>query len=114
MPLNLASVSGSSGAKSPARSPEQYIEDHLSALKTNAQHCLDDVVAYTQLHPHETLPCAVGAGYALRVLPTARILGGVIRLALLMMKPAALLYGVSKLWHAAQKTAPRQNEREAS
>lgn len=113
-PSNPTSVPGSSGAESPARSPEQFIEDQLAGLKTNAQHCLDDVVAYTQLHPHETLLCAVGAGYALRVLPTARILGGVIRLALLMMKPAALIYGVSKLWHAAQKTAPRQNKREAS
>ena len=111
---NPTSVPGAYGAESPARSPEQFIEDHLAALKTNAQHRLDDVVAYTQLHPHETLICAVGAGYALRVLPTTRILGGVIRLALLLLKPAALIYGVSKLWHAAQKKRPASKRTVAS
>ena len=96
-----------------ARSPEQFIEDQLAALKTNAQHCLDDLGAYTQLHPHQTLLSALGAGYALRVLPTTRILGGVIHLAMLMLKPAALIYGVSKLWHATQKSAPPRGTSEA-
>lgn len=113
-PTNPTPDPGSHAAETPARSPEQFIEDQLAALKTNAQHCLDDLGAYTQLHPHQTLLSALGAGYALRVLPTARILGGVIHLALLMLKPAALIYGVSKLWHGTQKSAPPHRTPEAS
>ena len=87
------------------RSPEQFIADQLAALKTNAQRCLDDRGAQTQLHPHQTLLWALGAGYLLRMLPTTRILGGVTGLALALLKPAALIYGVSKLWHATPKNA---------
>ena len=96
------------------RSPEQFIADQLAALKTNAQRCLDDVVAQTQLHPHQTLLWALGAGYVLRVLPTTRILGGVTGLALALLKPAALIYGVSKLWHATQKSASPDRQQELS
>ena len=97
----------SPGGEAPTRTPEQFIEDQLAALKANAQRCLDDVDAHTQLYPHQTLLYALGAGYALRVLPTTRILNGVIRLALELVKPVALIYGVSKLWHSTQKKSPR-------
>ncbi len=94
------------------RSPEQFIADQLAGLKANAQRCLDDVGAQTQLHPHQTLLWALGTGYLLRMLPTTRILGGVTGLAVTLLKPAALLYGVSKIWQATQKSPgvdrPRQ------
>lgn len=105
-PTNEKPESGSTAAESPTRSPEQFIEDQYAALKTNAQRCLDDVGAHTQLHPHQALLCALGTGYVLRVLPTTRILSGVIRLALELAKPVALIYGLSKLWRATQKDTP--------
>ena len=104
MPTNTDSIA----AESPSRSPEQFMEDQLAALKANAQRCLDDVGAHTQLYPHQTLLWALGTGYVLRALPTTRILGGVIRLSVALLKPAALIYGVSKLWQATQKSAPQQ------
>ena len=104
----------SAAAESPSRSPEQFMEDQLGALKTNAQRCLDDLGAHTQLYPHQTLLWALGTGYALRALPTTRILGGVVRLSVALLKPAALVYGVSKLWHATQKNALPRRTRDAS
>ncbi len=92
-------------AGAPTRSPEQFIEDQLAALKANAQQCLDDVTAHTKGHPHQTVLWALGTGYVLRVLPTMRILGGAVRLSVALLKPAALLYGVSKLWHATQNSS---------
>ena len=94
--------------ESPSRSPEQFIEGQLAALKTNVQCCLDDVAAHTQLHPHQSLLWALGTGYVLRVLPTTRILGGAVRLSVALLKPAALIYGAAKLWHATQKSAPQK------
>jgi hypothetical protein len=35
------------------------------------------------------------------------ILSGVIRLALVLLKPAALIYGAAKLWQKTQETARR-------
>jgi len=106
--------SGRPLAEAPSRSPEEFLTDQLSALKINAQRCLDDVGAHTRLHPHKTLLWALGAGYVLRVLPTTRILGGVTHLAVVLLKPAALIYGVSKLWHATQRNGPPPRTREVS
>lgn len=95
-------------------SPEQFIADQLAGLKANAQRCLDDVGAQTQLHPHQTLLWALGAGYLLRMLPTTRILGGVTSLALALPKPAALIYGAWKLWHVTQNSASPDRQQELS
>ncbi len=97
------------------RSPERFIADQLAGLKANTQRCLDDVGAQTQLHPHQTLLWALGAGYLLRMLPTTRILAGVTGLTLALLKPAALIYGASKVWQATQKsTTPRRQQEPAT
>ena len=95
-------------------SPEQFIADQFAALKTNAQRCLDDVSAQTQLHPHQTLLWALGAGYVLRMLPTTRILSEVTGLAVTLLKPAVLIYGMSKVWHTMQKSATSVRQQELS
>lgn len=92
--------------ETPARSPEQFVTDKFNELRANAQRQLADVEAHTQLHPHKTILLALGAGYALRILPTTRILAGVTRLALGLLKPAALVYGVSKLWQISRERLP--------
>ena len=77
--------------------PHTAVDDVLDNVKATSQRALDEVVAYTKDHPDKALLFAVTAGYALRVLPVARILGGVIRLAVPLVKPAALYYGISKI-----------------
>ncbi len=93
-------------AEPAARSPEQFIADKYHDLRTNAQRRLAEVDAHTKLHPHQTILWALGAGYALRVLPTTRILAGVTRLAVALLKPAAVAYGVSKLWQVSREHLP--------
>lgn len=85
--------------------PAHFIEDQIASASANTERCLDDIAAYTQRHPHQALLSAMAAGYALRVLPAARILGGLIRLGLIILKPAALVYGVAKLWSSLQNRA---------
>ncbi len=96
------------------RSPEQFIADQLAGLKADAQRCLDDVGAQTQLHPHQTLLWALGAGYLLRMLPSTRILAGATGLTVTLLKPAALLYGVAKIWQATQKITPADRSQQTS
>lgn len=90
------------GDRISARSPEQFLEDRFNLARETVQHSLDDLEAYVQLRPQQALLSALGAGYVLRMLPTTRLLGGTIRLALSLLKPAALIYGLSKIWYATQ------------
>ncbi len=78
--------------------PDQFLEEGMALAKANVNRCLDDVVAETQRNPLRSLMWALGAGYLLRLLPTTRVLGGLVRLFLILVKPAALIYGLSKLW----------------
>ena len=61
---------------------------------------------------------AVVIGYLLRSLPIAQLLGGIARLFLALLRPAALLFAVMKVLEVAQLRTRRahaaQLEREAS
>lgn len=50
--------------------------------------------------PLKAAGIAVGAGVLLAILPVARILGGLVRLGVLLLKPALLIFGVVKLLEA--------------
>lgn len=91
-----------SPVETPMKSPEDLIQSTLETARDNVSRCIHDVIAHTQQHPEEALLYALGAGYALRMLPTVRILSGVAGLALRLVKPAVLVYGASKLWHVVQ------------
>ena len=43
------------------------------------------------------------AGYVLNRLPLGRILSGLLRLLIVALKPAILIYGAAKLYQAAQE-----------
>jgi hypothetical protein len=43
------------------------------------------------------------AGYILNRLPIGRILGGLLRLLAVALKPAVLIYGATKLYQATQE-----------
>ncbi|GEP45622.1 hypothetical protein [Brevifollis gellanilyticus] len=73
------------------------VDEALDNVKTTTKRAMDEVMAYTESHPDRALLYAVTAGYALRVLPVARILGGVVRLAVPLVKPAILYYGITKI-----------------
>jgi len=53
--------------------------------------------------PGQSLLYAFVAGFVLNRLPIGRVLGGVVRLFALALKPAILIYGATKLYQAAQE-----------
>ncbi len=73
------------------------VDEALANVTATTKRAMDEALAYTQNHPDKALLYAVTAGYALRVLPVARILGGVFRLAVPLVKPAILYYGITKI-----------------
>jgi hypothetical protein len=66
----------------------------------------DDILAQTETYvrenPVQSLAYAVLAGFVLNRLGLGRIVRGVVRLSLLALKPAILIYGAAKLYEAAQ------------
>ena len=99
-------------SQAPARSPERFIEDKLLEVRGSTQVCLDELAGHARAHPHQALLSAVGVGYLLRVLPTTRLLRVVLRLVFALLKPAVLIYGVSKLWEVSQKSSSESDLRE--
>jgi len=99
-------------SEAPARSPERFIEDKLLEVRGNTQVCLDELAGHARANPHQAMLSALGVGYLLRMLPTARLLRVVARLAFALLKPAVLIYGISKLWEVSQKNASQTDSRQ--
>ncbi len=101
-PQSVVATSAASAAKeienraADILSPNAVDDAVANACKTT-KHAFDEALAYTKGHPDKALLYAATAGYALRVLPVARILGGVVRLAVPLVKPAILYYGITKI-----------------
>ncbi len=61
--------------------------------------------------PTQSLLYAFAAGYVLNRLPLGRVLGGFLRLIIMALKPAVLIYGAAKLYQMAQEREPLQHQR---
>ena len=67
----------------------------------------DDILAQTETYvrenPVQSMAYALLAGFVLNRLGVGRIVRGVVRLGLLALKPAILIYGAAKLYEATQE-----------
>ncbi len=95
------------GATSAIREPDiaqadRFAQETLSSARAHAERCLADVIDYARTSPEKALLSAVAGGYVLRMLPLTRILAALVGVALLLLKPAALIFGVAKLWQKVQ------------
>jgi hypothetical protein len=64
---------------------------------------VEDIADYARTNPEQAMLSAVGVGYILRMLPTARLIRVVLRLVFALLKPALLIYGISKVYSASQQ-----------
>jgi hypothetical protein len=75
-------------------------------LRYTREH-FDDLLAQTETYvrenPVQSLAYALLTGFVLNRLGIGRIIRGIVRLALLALKPAILIYGAAKLYEAAQE-----------
>ena len=71
----------------------------------------DDLLAQTETYvrenPVQSVAYAVLAGFVLNRLGIGRIIRSIVRLALLALKPAILIYGAAKLYEASQEEDSR-------
>ncbi|MGA7274831.1 MAG: hypothetical protein WBX14_08310 [Candidatus Udaeobacter sp.] len=88
-----------SSAQVAAELPErgvQWVKDQVEAV-------LSETEDYVREKPAQSLVCAFVAGYVLNRLPLGRVLSGLLRLLIVALRPAILIYGAAKLYRAAQK-----------
>ncbi len=71
-------------------------DDLFDQARETSKRVIQECVSYARSNPDRALLTALTAGYVLRMLPVPRMLAGIVRLALPLVKPAALLYAASK------------------
>jgi hypothetical protein len=72
-------------------------------MKEQLEAVLSDTEDYVREKPAQSLLYAFIAGYILNRLPIGRILSGLLRLLVVALRPAILIYGATKLYQAAQE-----------
>jgi hypothetical protein len=88
-----------SSAEVAAELPErgvQWVKDQVETV-------LSETEDYVRQKPAQSLVWAFVAGYVLNRLPLGRILSGLLRLLIVALRPAILIYGAAKLYQAAQE-----------
>jgi hypothetical protein len=82
---------------------EELPERGLFWAKEQFEATLSQTEDYVREKPAQSLLYAFIAGYILNRLPIGRILGGLLRLLAVALKPAILIYGATKLYQTAQE-----------
>jgi hypothetical protein len=88
-----------SSAEVAAELPErgvQWVKDQVESV-------LSETEDYVREKPAQSLMWAFVAGYVLNRLPLGRVLSGLLRLLIVALRPAILIYGAAKLYQAAQE-----------
>lgn len=73
----------------------RYTREHVEDIVGQAEE-------YVRENPGQALLYAFVAGYVLNRLPLGSILRGMVKLSLLALRPAMLVYGASRVYQAAQ------------
>ncbi|PYK13694.1 MAG: hypothetical protein DME65_00950 [Verrucomicrobia bacterium] len=89
--------------RSTAEVAAELPERGLHWVKEQVETALSETEGYVREKPAQSLLCAFMAGYVLNRLPLVRILAGVLRLVMVALRPAILIYGAAKLYQAAQE-----------
>jgi hypothetical protein len=74
----------------------QWVKDRVEAV-------VNETGEYVREKPAQSLLYAFAAGYVLNHLPLGRVIGGLLRLLMVALKPAVVIYGAAKLYQAAQE-----------
>ena len=95
-------------------SPEiaaEFPERGVQWVKDRVETVVNETGEYVREKPTQSLLYAFAAGYVLNRLPVRLVFGGVIRLLMIALKPAILIYGAARLYQAAQDESSRSTQR---
>jgi predicted nucleic-acid-binding protein len=81
----------------------EFPERGMQWVKDRVETVVNETGEYVREKPTQSLFYALAVGYVLNRLPVRLVIGGLIRLLLFALKPAALIYGAAKLYQVAQQ-----------
>jgi len=88
----------------------EFPERGMQWMKDRVEAVVNDTGEYVREKPTQSLLYAFAAGYIFNRLPLGRVLGGFLRLLMLALKPAVLIYGAAKLYQAVQERETLQRQ----
>ena len=83
--------------------PEDFAMKGLRYTREQFEDILKETEKYIKQNPGQAMLYAFVAGYVLNRLPVGRLLSGVVRLSMMAVKPAVLIYGATKLYQMVQE-----------
>ena len=81
----------------------EFPERGMHWMKDRVEAVVNETGEYVREKPTQSLLYAFAAGYVLNRLPLGRVIGGLLRLLMVALKPAIVIYGAAKLYQAAQE-----------
>ena len=89
---------------------EDGVASAFKSVRENASRRLESYESSVREDPTNSILWAAAAGYVLRILPITALFAFVLRLLLAMVKPAALIFGVYKLYQLVQRNVAQQDD----
>jgi hypothetical protein len=89
----------------------EFPERGLQWVKDRVESVVSETGEYVREKPTQSLLYAFAAGFVLNRLPLSRVLGAFLRLLVMALRPAVLIYGAAKLYQIAQEREPLQRQR---
>jgi hypothetical protein len=83
--------------------PEDFSQHGYHHAREQFDAVLNQAEDYVREKPAQALLYAFAAGFIVNRLPMGRIMSGGFRLLLFAFKPAILIYGATKLYHAVEE-----------
>ena len=85
------------------KTPEPQESECCTDWKNCATEFVEKAQKMAREEPAKVTGIALGAGLLLTALPVGRVLGGLVRLAFALLRPALLILGAVKLWEEIEK-----------
>ena len=81
----------------------EFPERGMQWVKDRVEAAVNETGDYVREKPTQSLLYAFAAGYILNRLPLGRVIGGLLRLLMVALRPAIVIYGAAKLYQAVQE-----------
>ena len=81
----------------------EFPERGMQWVKDRVEAAVNEAGDYVREKPTQSLLYAFAAGYVLNRLPLGRVIGGLLRLLMVALRPAIVIYGAAKLYQSAQE-----------
>lgn len=81
----------------------EFPERGMQWVKDRVETVVSETGEYVREKPTQSLFYALAAGYVLNRLPLGRVVGGMLRVLFMALKPAILIWGAAKVYQLAQE-----------